>query len=96
MNEKLETPNPEQENVEEQPAGMEQPVVKSESVVETPPESVSEMSAAPRKGALYVLFSPETRMGRFLRPLVRWLAIIVGLFALGFLTAYLLLYRPEY
>ncbi len=96
MNEKLETPNPEQGNIEEQPAGMEQPVVKSESVVETPPESVPEMSAAPRKGALYVLFSPETRMGRFLRPLVRWLAIIVGLFALGFLTAYLLLYRPEY
>jgi len=90
MNEKSVNPNSEQKKAEEQP------VIKSEPAIEMSPEAIPEMPSKPRKGALYVLFSPETRMGRFLRPLVRWLAIIVGLFALGFLTAYLLLYRPEY
>jgi hypothetical protein len=33
-------------------------------------------------------------VGRFLRALLRTLALIVGLFALGLLAAYLLLYRP--
>lgn len=48
----------------------------------------------PRRGWLYRLFSPETRLGRFMRPLLRLLALIVGLFALGLLAGYLLLYRP--
>jgi len=40
------------------------------------------------------LFNPETRFGRGMRAVTRTLAIIVGFFALGFLLAYLLLYRP--
>jgi hypothetical protein len=47
-----------------------------------------------KKGLLYSLFSPETRLGRFMRPLLRWLAAITGLFALGLLAGYLLLYQP--
>jgi len=43
---------------------------------------------------LYALLSPETRLGRFMRPFLRWTAAIVGLFALGMLAAYLLLYAP--
>jgi len=42
----------------------------------------------------YALLSPETRLGRFMRPALRWTAAIVGLFALGLLAAYLLLYNP--
>ena len=48
----------------------------------------------PRKSVLYHLFSPETRLGRFMRPVLRWLAAIAGLFALGLLAGYLLLYQP--
>ncbi len=47
-----------------------------------------------RKSVLYHLFSPETRLGRFMRPVLRWLAAITGLFALGLLAGYLLLYQP--
>ncbi|NMB91099.1 MAG: hypothetical protein GYA17_22285 [Chloroflexi bacterium] len=43
---------------------------------------------------LYRLFSPETRTGRVLRPVLRFLGVVVGLFALGLLAAYLLLYQP--
>jgi hypothetical protein len=43
---------------------------------------------------MYSLFGPETRSGRFLRGLLRTLALIVGMFALGLLAAYFLLYRP--
>ncbi len=43
---------------------------------------------------LYAMFSPETRLGRILRPVLRWTAAIAGLFALGMLATYLLLYAP--
>jgi hypothetical protein len=46
------------------------------------------------KSLLYRLFSPETRVGRVTRPVLRWLAAITGLFALGLLAGYLLLYQP--
>ena len=46
------------------------------------------------KSLLYHLFSAETRSGRFFRPLLRWLGAITGLFALGLLAGYLLLYQP--
>ncbi len=42
----------------------------------------------------YTLLSPETRTGRILRGTLRVLALVVGLFALGLLSAYLFLYRP--
>jgi len=44
--------------------------------------------------AAYTLFSRETRTGRFFRGLLRILALIVGLTALGALAVYILLYRP--
>ncbi|MHC1782739.1 MAG: hypothetical protein AB9891_08295 [Anaerolineaceae bacterium] len=64
------------------------------------PEEIAEeapIEEAPKKGPglLYHLFSPETRLGRFMRPFVRTLGVIVCLFAFGFLTAYLLLYQPR-
>jgi hypothetical protein len=40
------------------------------------------------------LFSTATGSGRFVRSLVRWLAAISGLFALGLLAGYLALYQP--
>ncbi|NPV76657.1 MAG: hypothetical protein HPY59_09830 [Anaerolineae bacterium] len=46
------------------------------------------------KRGLQFLFNPETRFGRAARSVTRTLALIVSFFALGFLLAYLLLYRP--
>jgi uncharacterized coiled-coil protein SlyX len=40
------------------------------------------------------LFGGDNKFGRFLRAVIRVIAAIVGFFALGFLTTYLLLYRP--
>jgi hypothetical protein len=58
-------------------------------------------SAEPQKPArswlyrfFYALLSPETHLGRFVRPVLRWTAAIIGLFALGMLATYLLLYTP--
>lgn len=48
----------------------------------------------PSPGLLYRLFSTQTRTGRFMRPLLRWLAAITGLFALGLLAGYFLLFLP--
>jgi hypothetical protein len=74
---------------EETPAAVAPPAV-------TPP--AVEPPKPPRKPwlyrVLYALLSPETRLGRFMRPVMRWTAAIVGLFALGMLAAYLLLYTP--
>ncbi len=53
-------------------------------------------AAAPARSLVYRLFSPETRLGRTLRPVVRWSGFVVGIFALGLLTAYLLLYLPTW
>jgi hypothetical protein len=44
--------------------------------------------------AMYATLSPETRLGRFMRPFLRWTAAIAGLFALGMLATYFLLYAP--
>lgn len=40
------------------------------------------------------LFGGDTRAGRALRAVIRTIAFVVGFFALGFFTTYLLLYRP--
>jgi hypothetical protein len=47
-----------------------------------------------RRSVFEYLFSFETRSGRIIRTLLRWLAAITGLFALGLLAGYLLLYQP--
>jgi hypothetical protein len=63
--------------------------------VQIPDISAAVASSAPRKKSLvYHLFSPETRLGRVMRPVLRWLAAITGLFALGLLAGYILLYQP--
>jgi len=87
----------------------EKPPEATSQVDEKPPEDASPVetpaavtpSAEPQKPArswLYRFFSsllsPETRLGRFMRPVLRWMAAIVGLFALGMLATYLLLYTP--
>ena len=78
---------------EEKPAA-ETPEPETPAAV-TPP---AEPQAPPRKPWLYRVFyallSPETRLGRFMRPFLRWTAAIAGLFALGMLATYLLLYAP--
>ncbi len=72
------------------------PPIKNETAARaTVPDLASlKKPHAPRKSVLYHLFSPETRLGRFMRPVLRWLAAITGLFALGLLAGYLLLYQP--
>lgn len=40
------------------------------------------------------LFNPETRLGSTVRAALRWAALVVAVFALGVLTAYVLLYQP--
>lgn len=89
-----ETPEPsilKKEIPEVQPIAAEQsPASQAQSAneVETPSQPES-------KGLLFFLFNPQTRLGRFMRRLVRGLAVFAAIFAIGFLTAYLLLYRPE-
>jgi hypothetical protein len=79
--------------IEEKPAG--EAVEKETPAAGTPP---AEPLKPARKPWLYrfsyALLSPETRLGRFMRPFLRWTATIVGLFALGMLAAYFLLYTP--
>jgi len=93
-----------------QPTNEEKPVEAASSIDEKPAGETPEKetptaatpSAEPQKPAkkpwlyrvLYTLFSPNTRLGRFMRPVLRWTAAIVGLFGLGVLATYLLLYTP--
>lgn len=53
-----------------------------------------QVTPAPKKGLLLLLFNPETRLGRFNRRALQGLAVILSLFALGLLTGYLGLYQP--
>ncbi len=81
------------------------PQAGEEQAVEEKPSSEGEAGAATGPAAvparrswfyrfLYFTFSPETRLGRVMRPFLRWTAAVVGLFALGLLAGYLLLYQP--
>ena len=72
------------------------PPVADESVARAtiPDLTTLKEAQAPRKSLAYKMFSPETRLGRFMRPVLRWLAAITGLFALGLLAGYILLYQP--
>lgn len=66
----------------------------SESPAGERPKAPGLKTPSGSRRVLYSLTSPETRAGRFLRGLLRTLALVVGLFALGLLVAYVLLYRP--
>ncbi len=81
------------------------PVEPSEEIYQESPDASEPISGERPKApdlktpsrsqrVMYTLFSPETRTGRFMRRTLRVLAVVVGLFALGLLVAYLLLYRP--
>ena len=70
------------------------PAQEPEIEGEPPETGVGQEQPAPRKSIAYRLFSPETRLGRVMRPVLRWLAAIAGLFALGLLAGYILLYQP--
>jgi hypothetical protein len=67
----------------------EQPISSGPALVEKP---------APRHSWFYrflnFMLGRDTRVGRILRPFLRWAAAITGLFALGLLAGYLLLYQP--
>jgi ribosomal protein S15P/S13E len=67
-----------------------EPMLPVSPVIE-PPQAYTESIF---KKVMHFAFSPETRLGRILRPVLRWLATIIGLFALGLLVGYLLLYQP--
>ena len=84
----------EPEKPEETPAKPE-PESSQEAAESSPPagEPVT-AEEKPKRSFFYKLLSPETRMGRFMRPFLRITATVIGFFALGFLTTYILLYRP--
>jgi hypothetical protein len=48
----------------------------------------------PKKGLFHRLYDPQTRFGRGNRAFTRGLGLVVGLFALGLLTGYTLLFQP--
>lgn len=109
-NPSIPSPDPDRPSRGEDLTGENVPVSPAEnSAAETanheapPVEPFQETAAAPapaaaekmpRSGVLGFLFSPDTRFGRFNRAALRVLATAVGLFALGLLSGYLLLYRP--
>jgi hypothetical protein len=61
----------------------------AEQEVKAAPET-----AQPKRSLLARMYDPQTKFGRFMRGLTRALAVVVGLFALGVLVTYLMLYRP--
>ncbi len=70
---------------------------------QTPPEELKAVKAAqiaadvppaPKRAFLQRLFDPKTRLGRGIRAFTRGLGAVVGLFALGLLATYVLLYQP--
>ena len=75
------------------------PIEETQAPVQGETAGVSVEAAQPARRSwlfrlLHFLFSPDTRLGRFMRPFLRWTAAVVGLFALGLLVGYLLLYQP--
>jgi len=75
---------------DETPPAADQPEVKG---------GKKEPSATSGHSWVYHVFNfflgKETRLGRIMRPVLRWAAAVVGLFALGLLAGYLLLYQPS-
>ncbi len=65
---------------------------------ESPPVKAAQIGAEtappPKKGFFHRLFDPETRLGRRMRTFTRGLGWAVGMFALGLLTSYVLLFQP--
>ena len=68
------------------------PAAKAAEIPSSPPAPVK-TGSLPGRAARHI-FSPNTRTGRIMRPLVRGLGFMVGFFALGLLSCYILLYQP--
>ncbi len=58
------------------------------------PQAEAQPQKAPARGFWHFLLGADTRLGRFNRAALRFLATVLGLFALGLLAGYLILYRP--
>lgn len=77
-----------------------EPVIEPADMVEIPSASAqSGEKAAPAKPSwifrfFNFLLGADSRLGRVMRTILRWTAAVVGLFALGLLAGYLLLYQP--
>jgi hypothetical protein len=82
-----------------------QPPVAEEKIAQDEIKPSAEQSAKPDVGgaekrpgffarALKWLFNPETKLGRFVRPALRWTGFAIALFALGLLAGYILLTQP--
>lgn len=75
----------------ENPAPAPQPI----KAVELPPTApLPKPQGSPVGRFFRHIFSPNTRTGKIVRPVVRGLAAVVGFFALGLLAGYTLLYQP--
>jgi hypothetical protein len=72
-----------------------EPVLESDQVVPGGVDPAQNGSNPPQKQTiLYNLFSPETRLGHFMRPAIRNTASYIVAFAIGLFCAYFLLFVP--
>jgi hypothetical protein len=79
----------------EQEGAVQEPVIPDDAAdSHTGHATAAEFPAPVKKNTFARLFDADTRLGRFMRTLVRALALIVGLVALGALVTYLFFYRP--
>jgi hypothetical protein len=86
-----EAPVTAKEKAEEEKKVVETPAPKPEPL--QPPAEALPIKTKP-EGFFAKIFDPGSKLGRFNRAFLRWLAAIVGLFALGLLATYLLLVKP--
>ena len=77
-----------------------EPIVEAASAGEIPSASTptGEKAAPAKRSWIYRFFNfllgADSRLGRVMRTILRWTAAVVGLFGLGLLAGYLLLYQP--
>lgn len=83
---------PEKEQTPEQEAAAETESGHAKAA-ELPAEPVAAKGSAVGRFFRHI-FSPTTRTGKIVRPILRGLAVTVGFFALGVLLTYLALYQP--
>jgi len=78
---------------EKSPTAAEIPVKEPYHPPATPQAEALPLKTKP-EGLFAKIFNKETRFGRFNKALLRWLVIILGLFALGLVAAYFQLVKP--
>ena len=87
-------PPPDENNPSPIPEPKTAPEPSAESIPADKPLYPPLPAQKPRRGLLSFLFGLDSAVGRFMRPLLRWLAAATGLFALGLLAGYILIYQP--